>query len=145
MSSYMHFFARSDHDDFIQLDHFSRNNIIYTIVNSNANVSYGAINLIDNQIFKSCAAIAYGYISDAKSNIQHYQNLINQISTFNNDIQDKLNAINDYKATIEDCEQELDEYQFAENFFVMLQNIQAPIYVGIECGSLVTLENIKEE
>ena len=145
MSSYMHFFARSDHDDFIQIDCFSRNNTIYRKITEVITVPYEKIDLVRKEGFRECANIAQGYIELIKDRMKQTQKRIELIGTFNNSVSEKIEAVNYYSDSLLEDEQELDENIFAQNFFIMLQNIQAPIYVGIDCGSKVTIKDIKEE
>ena len=143
MSQYIHFFAKSNHDDFIQIDCFSRSNAIYQITNQVINVPYESISQISKSYCKDCQNVISGYIINKKETIANYNKKIDIISKFNNAIEEKITAIDDCLICIEECEQWLDELQYAENFFITLQNIQAPIYVGIDCGSEVTKEDIK--
>ena len=145
MSSYIHFFARSDHDDFIQIDCVSRNNAIYKRATEIISIPYEKIALIHKGDWRKCADITQGYIELVKDRIKQIQERIKLVGTFNNSVEEKIKAVNYYSDGLLEDEQDLDENIFAQNFFIMLQNIQAPIYVGIECGSEVTIKDIKEE
>lgn len=145
MSQDMYFFARSDHNDFVQIDCFSRNHSIYKRATEIISIPYEKIALVHAADLRKCADITQGYIELVKDRIKKIQERIELISTFNNSVDEKIEAVNYYSDGLFEDEQDLDENIFAQNFFIMLQNIQAPIYIGIDCGSLVTLENIKEE
>ena len=89
--------------------------------------------------------ITQGYIASKKETIANYNKKIDIISKFNNTIEEKLTAIDDCFISLRECEEELNELLYTESFFITLQGISASIYAGIECGSEVTINDIKQE
>ena len=147
MSQYMRFFAypNSIGSTFIQIDAFSRNNVAYQIANQAIAIPYEAIAYISKDNLQKCIDITQGYIASKKETIANYNKKIDIISKFNNTVEEKLTAIDDCYICLRECEEELNELLYTENFFITLYGISASIYAGIECGSEVTINDIKQE
>ena len=109
MSSYIRFFARSDHDDYIPIDGFSRNHAIYRRITEVISVPYEKIALIHQEDLRKCADIAQGYIELVRDRIKQIQERITLVGTFNNSVQEKIEAVNYYSDSLLEDEQDLDE------------------------------------
>lgn len=147
MSQYMHFFVSSDTLllNFMPIDCFSRNSIVYQITNQVMDVPYEKIDYILKKDLQECINIAKDCILSKQETIALYEKKIDIISNFNNSVEEKLAAIDDVFICIDECKEELEELEKAQYFFMQLQKIDSPIYVGIECGPLVTIKDIRSK
>ena len=160
MSSYINFFIRSD-NRFLPLGNFSRSSEIYQRLNNDVPyeklkaLTYNKLNNVVNNIIED----AHKY----NNRILKYKKEIELIATFNNSVEDKLEAINSIESTIEDIEESISELNFAQGWFDSLCKIidraseytdedynglidaSKYIYAGIETPLVPTLADIKKD
>jgi len=143
MSAYVDFFIRNK-DEFIPIADYSRNSMIYSIVNDD--VPYEKIRAIATQDISRFINIAAEKIRDYEQRIRKEKECIKLIATFNNDIEEKLEVIAQREESIEEYTQSIEECTYAKNFFSFLTeliearrweenrsiNINEYIYAGIE-------------
>jgi len=154
MSAYVDFFIRNK-DDFISIADYSRNSMIYSIVNND--VPYEKIRAITTQDISRFINVAAEKIEEYNRKIYKGKEQIKFVATFNNSIEEKLEVIAQYEEGIEEYTQSIEEYNYAKNFFSFLielidarrweknssVNINEYIYAGIEIGR-PTVEDICE-
>lgn len=152
MSMYVDFFIKRD-NKFIRIADYSRNSQIYEITSHYLPCEkVRALTIHDLEKFSS---IARENIEECKKRIGKINMHISNISGFNNSVEDKLEAIHTYEMDKSDWEDDIEELQFAKNFFTFLEDlIESGIYVeeskeinsdkylyaGIEVGEPVEVE-----
>lgn len=137
MSSYIYFYIKPNENQYILVDYFSRSNKIYGYARNYAEweklkpLSEESICYIIDNIHKD--------IKSTKEYIAKQNKLIDGIRAMNNSINEKLEAIRDYQETIEDAEEEIEQLNYTEDFFLTLSSIyncnqrkEPWIYIGIE-------------
>lgn len=152
MSMYVNFFIKRD-NKFIRIADYSRNSQIYKITSDC--LPYGkarALTIFDLENFSNTVRED---IIECKKRIEKINTCINNISNFNNSIEDKLEAIHTYEMDKSDWEDDIEELQFAKNFFMFLEdliesgiygeenkemNSNKYLYAGIEVGEPVEVE-----
>lgn len=154
MSQYTHIFVRHN-DEFIELGCYSRSNKIAEIFNRTAPyekiASYTSADILD------CVNEVREEIERYEVLKKSYQERLAQIPSFNNSIEDKMDAMTELQNGIVEIEDELTEYKYAKSVLLFLSHIadeyemnvkyegakdQPRVYVGIECGSNPTLEDV---
>lgn len=152
MSAYVDFFIRNK-DDFIPIADYSRNSMIYSIVNND--VPYEKIRAITTQDINKFINVASEKIRECEQGIRKEKERIKLVATFDNSIEEKLEVIAQYEEGIEEYTQSIEECTYAKNFFSFLTelinvrrweenssvNINEYIYAGIEIGR-PTVEDI---
>lgn len=143
MSTYIHFYVRSLHDDFVEIGEFSRNNKIYSVCGGDA--PYEAIAALNaNQIQEYCDRMDCN-IRVCKDNIKQYRERMTVIASFNDPIDDKLEAISMLQSNCDEEQEEIEECYGAVGFLRTLLhiieanrysdsliNIDELIYYGVE-------------
>ena len=154
MSAYVDFFIRNK-DDVISIADYSRNSMIYSIVNND--VPYEKIRAITTQDISRFINVAAEKIRECEQGIREEKERIKLVATFNNNIEEKLEVIAQREGSIEEYTQSIEECTYAKNFFSFLTelinarrweknssvNINEYIYAGIEIG-WPTVEDICE-
>ena len=121
MSTYIHFYVRSPHDDFVEIGEFSRNNKIYSVCGEDA--PYEAIAALNvNQIQEYCGRMDCN-IQLCKDHIKQYRERMTAIASFNDPIDDKLEAISMLQSDCDEEQEEIEEYYGAVGFLRTLLNI----------------------
>ena len=121
MSTYIHFYVRSPHDDFVEIGDFSRNNKIYSVCGKDA--PYEAIAALNvNQIQEYCGRMDCN-IQLCKDHIKQYRERMTVIASFNDPIDDKLAAISMLQSDCDEEQEEIEEYYGAVGFLRTLLNI----------------------
>lgn len=149
MSQYADFYLRHN-DIFIPLASHCGSSIIYGLMHEYA--PWEKIRPMSLASIKSFQREAYDKAEEWEESKRKYQERKVAISTFNNSVEDKLEAIWECDRDIEEIQQEIDEAVQAQHFFDFLEdiiqasneetiNLNEYIYVGIECGH-PTLESI---
>lgn len=152
MSMYIDFFIRRD-NKFIRIADYSRNSQIYKITSDC--LPYGKVRALTIFDLEKFSNIVHEDIIECKKHIEKINTCISNISNFNNSIEDKLEAINTYEMDKSDWEDDIEELQFAKNFFMFLEdliesgiygeenkemNSNKYLYAGIEVGEPVEVE-----
>lgn len=143
MSAYIHIFARSKHDDFVELWCSAGSSAMMQIMNHWA--PWERIRRVSESMMRQFQDDAITRIDEFKSCITHHEKLISEIGSWNNSIDEKIELINDYQRAIEDDRSDLDEWQAVNYYLHFIQNMieeGVEIYAGVECGSTVTVEDI---
>lgn len=152
MSSSIHVFLRVNEDTFAQVGCGSGSTKIYHYISSWAH--YGCIKELSPNAIARIRERANDDLNDYKRIIEQYQNQIETIGTWNNSVDDKLEAIYDINRSIKELQQEIDEINA---FFVQLNLFEDMIdmdyydedkpmrelWVGIDCGSLVSVSDME--
>lgn len=154
MSHYTHIFLEKQHT-FIEVSCTSRNYALSEMFRDYApwekirEVTYYDLQCIYSQYNKE--------LTNWKQHRKELEERINVIATFNNTIDEKLDAWRDIDESIEETKATINELESALNTLRLLQDILdeslinskyesiAPvhIYAGTECGSNVTVKNIE--
>ncbi len=148
MSMYINFFIKRD-NKFIRIADYSRNSQIYKITSDC--LPYGKVRALTIYDLEKFNGIACRDIEECKKHIEKINMCINNIGSFNNSIEDKLEAIHTYEIDKSDWEDDIEELQFAKNFFAFLVdligsgtyeevNSDKYLYAGIEVGEPVEVE-----
>lgn len=153
MSCYVHFYLRSPHDDFVELGEFSRNSAVYELCGDVA--PYEKITALSKTALTDFCSEADRKIKEYKDRIKQYRDAIAAVGTFNDPIEDKLEAIADYQYQIGEVEDEIERIQWASSFLYTLchiidtneyedgVDITKLVYFGCEISS-PTVADIKE-
>lgn len=157
MSQYVYFFIDYD-NHFIPIGEFSRNNKISQYVKY---VPYEKIAPLSKQDLSNIARNIQDDISAAKLSIQHIEQEIKTIPSYNNTMMEKQERIADLKQDIVEQEFELDELYYADGFYNTLLNaiecveyneeieedidVNKYIYAGWETGTNVSKKDIRED
>lgn len=160
MSSYINFFIRSD-DKFLPLSDFSRSSEIYQRLHNDVPyeklraLTYAELDSIEDDILEDRRVL--------NDKITNYTKEIDLIATFNNSAEEKLEAIDSTKEVIKDCQEAIDELDFAQGWFNSLCRIidsardytdenynhlvdaDKYVYAGVEVPCVPTLKDIKDE
>lgn len=144
MSQYIHFYIRNG-ENFLPIGTFSRSSSIYSIANEELNVPYEKISALNGEKISICIRSANKALGLLKTRIEGWRKDKELIASFNNSVEDKLEAIADINRMIEDDEYELDILESTVGFFRTLSTIYDDIryeddydegdyiYCGIEC------------
>lgn len=152
MSAYVDFFVRHG-DDFIPLGDFSRNSIVYHTMKDCTNVPWEKIIPLTLDNLHAAQTHIHKHRTDALGYIDTLKDCIEEVKSFNNSVEEKLEQIEAYRDEIAEWHQEAEEARYAENYFYFLADlIEAAhddidankyIYAGIEIGR-PTIEDIYE-
>lgn len=152
MSMYVNFLIKVG-DKFIHIADYSRNSQIYKITSDY--LPYEKVRALSVQDLERFASVARDVANECKDKIEKINNLIRNISGFNNSVEDKLQAIAEYEGDKRDWGEDLDEINFAINFFTFLEGLIESVtygegskdidadkylYAGIEVGEPVEVE-----
>lgn len=136
MSQFAQFFLKHN-GSYTNIAEFSRSNAIYQLVQHI--FPYGQSMKVDTDTLIDLRQMATEQIDGFKACIRKYQDKITMIQSFNNSVEEKLEAIHNYDEAIEEYEQDINKYTFAEDFFLILEQMAEysgnEIYAGIECGT----------
>ena len=111
MSSYINFFIRSE-DKFLPLGDFSRSSEIYQRLHNDVPyeklraLTYNELDSIEDDIIEDKRVL--------NDKIATYKTEIDLIATFNNSAEEKMEAIKSTEEVIKDCQEEIDELDFAK-------------------------------
>lgn len=143
MSQYVQFFIRTKEDKFVFLCEYSRSSMIYQVANDIGAV-YEKVRELPARSLIQARNILEGYQRINESKIKQLQEDIIRIQGCNNSLQEKREAFEDTQDMIDEYKQDLDEINYAENFFCFLLDIaeSQDLWFGIEVGANPTLESI---
>ena len=151
MSQYAEFFIRRGENDYTFLDSFSRNSNVQQALNEAGFLRWEKIVHLTDEDFRSLSAIMQGKIEIVDDEIKRIREKVDLITKMNNNINDKLECISEYMATIEEMEDDKRSYQFTMDFFDIFGNMaegfrysekNQEIYVGLEVGTHPTDNDI---
>lgn len=148
MSQYIEFFVKSKEDNFTCIASFSRSHIIYqTLVNE---VPYGKICKLN---FSSISRVILSLTEkkvEWRKRKEEYDNMWDRIGTFNNSVQEKLEAMAEFREVLLEIKENIGDIDNAINYLkvfqLMVEEMQIDSTIGLYCGIEVgepTVENIK--
>lgn len=159
MSMYLHGFIRSKSDDFIPLFCVSRASELFNTFSHN--VPYEGIRAMTEVELREIKSEIKEAISEKKALLNEYGVQKDFIRSANNSLDDKMEYYHDINREIEELKEYIDGLQaivdlicflmmvIAENKEYAYDDYESPrpndelIYMGIECGSHVTVNDIK--
>lgn len=133
MSQYLDFFARHDNGDFIPIANYSRSTKVYEEVNA----PYGRIRKLNKQELNDVAARLRAGKKFAKSQIEATNRKLELISSANNSLEEKSDAINFGLEIIEEYKEDIQTLErFAiEIDFIAEMTYDNEVYAGIEISN----------
>lgn len=158
MSQYIHMFVRSDKDEFIPIHCTGRSSVIYDTFGDYA--PYEKIAPVTEDMLNRIRDDINNRLKDYQDGIDKYNKKIDLITHMSGvSLDDKVEQINDYMNAIDECRDDMKQLEMANNYVSFLADIldekddsvryyggrDVPvIYMGIECGSNVTLDDIQK-
>lgn len=152
MSQYLEVFLRKK-DEFTYLCSFSRSSKVYQIINNC--VPYEKVRKVVAEDFKDWQEEAKKVVSDYKRQLQEIEDTMSQINSFNNTVDEKVEAIGGLICEKNDILEELewanDALSWIVHLYVIMDSLQyvddeedkQEMYMGIEAGR-PTLEDVVE-
>ena len=149
MSTYAYFFVRHG-DDFIPLGDFSRNSIVYQLIDTLHTLPWEKITPLTQDTLDRLVVAANTKQDEIRCHIRTEKAHMDSIKDFNNAIEEKMDAILERENIIHEYEQDISEIQYAKSYFSFLAelidavrwdkrrediNIDEYIYAGIEIGT----------
>ena len=143
MSAYIQFFIRHN-DDFLPIGVFSRANVVYQVFNSIA--PWEKLRPISTMHLNEAAKEVNELINRDKKALARLDEREKLVATFNNSVEEKLEALADYGEYKNEVVKELESEEGARAYIHMLYNVLdsieydkrfdmgAYLYVGIEVG-----------
>lgn len=158
MSQYIHMFIRSDKDEFIPIHCTSRSSVIYDTFGVQA--PYEKIAPVTEGILNSIRDDINHRLKEYQDGIDKYNKKIELITRMAGvSVDDRADHINDYMNAIDECKEDMKQLEMANSYVTFLADIidekddsvryyggrDVPvIYMGIECGSNVTFDDVQE-
>ena len=91
-------------------------------------------------------------IAEVKHDIEFYKECIaknrktmNEVGIWNNAISEKMSAIEELYEAINEEQEEMDEAVAAQYYLEFIAQIDEPIYIGLDCGDEITLNDVESE
>jgi predicted ribosome quality control (RQC) complex YloA/Tae2 family protein len=158
MSQYIHIFVRSDKDEFIPIHCTCRGSVIYDTFGGYA--PYEKIAPVTEDTLSRIRDYVNNRLKEYQDGIDKHNRKIELITRMADvSIEDRVDHINDYMNTINEYKEGMKQLEMANNYISFLTDIidekngsvrydggrDVPIiYMGIECGSNVTLDDVQE-
>lgn len=158
MSQYTHIFVRSDEDEFIPICCTRRGSVTYDTFGDYA--PYGKIAPVTEDTLSRIRDDINNRLKEYQDGIDRHNRKIELITQMAGvSIEDKVDHINDDMNAIDECKEDMKQLEMANNYASFLADIidekgdsvryyggrDVPvIYIGIECGSNVTLNDVQE-
>lgn len=151
----MSFFIRGNDDTFYPIGTYNRITAIYELLNESGFGAWEKINPVSMDMIRIAYNTIDGVIVGLKHQIASLKEDRDKVASFNNSIDDKRYALENYRAIIEDYEEELEEVEEVKSFCWFLQQIiedrsyvdgadpNKYLYCGIEIGC-PTIDDIIE-
>lgn len=161
MSQYLTFYARTG-SRFIPLASYSKSTVIYQAFNTVADVPYGKIKAMSKDAIINIRNSFTNNLLTIEKCIDRLLTKKREIATFNNSVEDKLEAIHECDSEIDNWKDNYDDqcsYMGICNFLIsMIEEIECKepednlddvdakhyIYCGIEPPVIITLNDIEE-
>lgn len=138
MSQYLNVYVESSSGEFIHWTDFSRNHDVYTALTEQGNFQWEKITLVTSQTFTN----AINYLKDM---IKHFEDRnrgwenakkdIGLIATNEETAQAAIREIYDISDTIEKNNDRIKDLEYAIAQLMLLEDIDSPIYAGIEISN----------
>jgi len=158
MSQYIHIFVRSDKDEFVPIHCSNRGSVIYDTFSVYA--PYEKIAPVTADILDKVDKDIRCRLKEYQDGIDKYEKKIELVSRMaGTSADERLEHINDYMDTIKECREDMEQLERASQYVTFLRDIldekecdvsyydgrDIPVlYMGIECGTQVSLKDIKE-
>lgn len=161
MSQYIQFFIRCE-DKFVPMCSYSRSNTIFRAFAYHA--PYEKIMPITEHILRVAQSYLKSEEDSIEARIELYRDMLESIRHFDNDVDDKLEAINSVNADIGELKSDLEEITFAKTFIDILDGIlvsakyrddgngcplanyteDTVLYAGIEVPEYPTMDDVSK-
>lgn len=157
MSQYLNFFVRIK-DGFIPIGDYSRNSIFYQMVNSCIFPPYEKIMPVSIQQLKEVCDNFKKNQTNIRLQINRAEKKKELLATFNNSVDDKLEAMREYDSSIAEWEEDYDQLSCCigacNTYIDMIEAVKysdckiegicsdSYIYCGIEAGESVSTKDI---
>ena len=141
MSSYVHVFARKD-ETFVELLCYCRSSELYQALYHYA--PYEEIAPLSSAQLVEAKSWLVDRLDVAREFNAVDELTITQIGSWSNTIDEKLEAINEVQRSISERKKEMDELEAAIHILEFLMNVEVELYIGEECGSDVSVEDITD-
>ena len=153
MSQYLEVFLRKK-DQFIYLCSFSRSHAVYQIINNH--VPYEKIRKVTSENFKEWQLEAEENIADYKRQLAEIEDNLKLVSTFNNSVEEKVEAVGglicEKNDLLEELERANDALSWIIHLYIIMDSLRyidkpedaADIYMGVEVGLSPTVEDIAD-
>ena len=158
MSQYIHIFVRSDKDEFVPIYCGSRSSVIYDTFGEYA--PYEKIAPVTADILNKVDDDIDNRLKEYQDGIDKYNKKIDLVSRMTDvSVDERIEYTNDYMAAIDECREDMRQLERARGYVAFLRDIldekecavsyydgrDVPVvYMGIECGTRVSLNDIKE-
>ena len=132
MSQYVNFYIQSKNGEWIKLDAFSKNSIVYEYIQNH--LSYEDGRVLTPEIFKETIDSINSDISVGKECIQNAEEKKDLIASMNNSVEEKLEAIHGVDNEIQEIRESLDDLLCGLSVIRTFYSItdRNDIYAGIE-------------
>lgn len=151
MSEYLQVFVKSKNNEFVELDCVGRSNCIYSAFN----VPYGKVRLFTRSNIIEIQNKIREDRKDVENRIKLNKDKIEQIKSFNNSAEEKLEVMSRYDVIIEEEEEYLEEIIYADYYTSFLISIietnkysddsrEDVLYIGKEVGNNITIEDVEK-
>lgn len=139
MSQYLEIFLRTKNDQFICLEAFSRNTVLYKLIHA----PYGKIRPLTEEMLREAINIVEGYIINCKESKKRQKEELKLIASFNNSVEEKIERIYQIYETIDDYKDMLSEYNIALGYLRTFLDMidfgkyeeNTKFYCGVEVGT----------
>ena len=150
MSEYLQIYAKSKNNEFVELDCVGRSNYIYSAFD----VPYGKVKLFTRSDIIEIQNKIREDKKDVENRIKLNKDKIEQIKSFNNSAEEKLEMMSQYDVIIEEEEEYLKEIIYADYYTSFLISIietnkysddsrEDVLYIGKEVGNNITMEDVE--
>ena len=152
MSQYLEIYVKSKEDNFIYLDAFSRSTFMYRLFNEDVGAPYEKVRKMTRARLQEAIEIGSGYLQGAIERKKRHEDTLQLISSFNNSVNEKMEAIYEHQEILEEYNESITEWEWTMNYLRVLASMaesmsyegsKAGLYYGIEVGA-PTLEDIVE-
>ena len=150
MSQYIQFFISTDKQHFYPVAEYPRNSYIYHWFEGQA--PYEKVRALKQNSFDDIFAQIRCEREQIQEQIKYYTELPKQIISFNNDVEEKLQALRDAQDSLDEYRDKLDDNRVSGAMVAFLASIISTaktyegvdgdnyLYVGIECGDIPEVE-----
>lgn len=122
MSQYANFYIRPfDDKAYVPIADYSRSSAVYHICDDS--LPYASVVPLYPSDLDSFISSARNEQQEWRDRIDTYKAQIASIATFNNSVDEKREAISNIQLYIDECSEELKNFQMAEDFFYFLKEL----------------------
>lgn len=138
MSQYLNVYVASPSGEFVHLADFSRNHDVYAALTEQSNFPWEKITLITSQTFTNAINYLEDMIKRFEDRNRGWENAkkdVSLIATNEETAQAAIREIYDISDTIEKNNDRIKDLEYAIAQLMLLEDIDSPIYVGIEIAN----------